>query len=252
MDEAGDEAGFADGIEDAAGGRGQAGVAGEWQDGDLDGGEFGVELEQGAGFGLAGGGGDFFFGVGVNEEGHDGAVNAGGGFDDVWGYMLAAFLVEVGEVLAAGVGVGLEVEVGSVGDALDFAPAPGVEVFEVVGCLGVVGEFVGAVPPDADAVGVDAEAGVPVHAVFNPAVVGFFVLAGHDEVFDFHRLELAGSEDEVAGGDFVSERLAYLGDAEGEALSGGGEDVVEVDEDALGGFGSEIDEGVEVVFLDLE
>ena len=62
---------------------------------------------------------------------------------------------------------------------------------------------------------------------------------GLDEELHLHLLELAGAEDEVARGDFVAERLADLGDAEREFGARGGEDVVEVDEDALRGFGAQ-------------
>src|SRR5699024_3332529 len=48
-----------------------------------------------------------------------------------------------------------------------------------------------------------------------------------------HLLELAGAEDEVAGGDLVAERLADLADAEGRLAPRRRHDVGEVDEDAL-------------------
>ena len=67
------------------------------------------------------------------------------------------------------------------------------------------------------------------------------VLARLYEELDLHDLELAGAEDEVAGGDLVAEGLADLGDAERELAAGGVEDVVEVDEDALCGLGPEVD-----------
>ena len=104
-----------------------------------------MELEEDARFGFALGADGLLLGVGVGEEGHDGAVDAGGRLDDVGGVTLFRLLVEVGEGLAAGVGVGLEVEVGAVGDSLNLAPAPGVEVLDVVGGLGVMGELVGLV-----------------------------------------------------------------------------------------------------------
>ena len=137
--------------------------------------------------------------------------------------------------------MGLEVEVGAVGDALNLAPAPGVEVLDVVGGLGVVGELVGLVGSESQAFGVDAEAGVPRHAVVDPLPVPLLVVARLDEELDLHDLELAGAEDEVAGGDLVAEGLADLGDAERELAASGVEDVVEVYEDALCGLGPEVD-----------
>ena len=68
---------------DAVGRRDEALVATEREDGDLDGRECGMELEEDAGLRLALGADGLLFGVGVGEEGHDGAVDAGGGLDDV-------------------------------------------------------------------------------------------------------------------------------------------------------------------------
>ena len=53
-------------------------------------------------------------------------------------------------------------------------------------------------------------------------------------------LEVTRSEREVAGGNFVSERFAYLTYAEGEFFTRGALNVVEVHENALCGFGAEI------------
>ena len=201
---------------------------------------FRMQLQQHSSLCTAGCGRGFLLGVGVDEEGHDRAVHTGGRLNHVRHDVLAAVLVEVGEALATGLRVRLQVVVGPVGDALNLAPAPGVEVFEIVGGLRVVGKLIGVVLPDADAVGRYSESGVPAYAVLYPLLVSFFVLSGHDEVLDLHGLELASSEDEVACGYLVSERLSNLGDAEREALTGGGVNVVEVDEDALGGLGTQV------------
>ena len=65
--------------------------------------------------------------------------------------------------------------------------------------------------------------------------------AGRDEELHLHLLELAGAEDEVAGGDLVAEGLADLGDPEGRLLAGEAEHVLEVDEDALRGLRAQVD-----------
>jgi hypothetical protein len=65
-------------------------------------------------------------------------------------------------------------------------------------------------------------------------------LVGRDEVLHLHLLELAGPEDEVAGGDLVAERLADLRDAEGWPLARELQDVLEVDEDALCGLRAQV------------
>ena len=61
-----------------------------------------------------------------------------------------------------------------------------------------------------------------------------------DEVFDFHLLELAGAEDEVAGVDFVTERLTDLGDAERQLHAAGIDHVLKVNEDTLRRFRAKV------------
>ena len=69
----------------------------------------------------------------------------------------------------------------------------------------------------------------PLHALFAVA-----------EELHLHLGEFAAAEGEVARIDLVAERLADLGDAEGELLAGGDPDAVEVHEDRLAGFGAQI------------
>ena len=66
------------------------------------------------------------------------------------------------------------------------------------------------------------------------------VLAGLAEEFQLHLLELADTEDEVTGGDLVTEGFSDLAHTEGKLAAGGALDVVEVYEDTLGGLGTEI------------
>ena len=65
-------------------------------------------------------------------------------------------------------------------------------------------------------------------------------LVGRAEELHLHLLELAGAEDEVAGGDLVAKRLADLGDPERRLLARELEHVLEVDEDALGRLGAQV------------
>ena len=58
------------------------------------------------------------------------------------------------------------------------------------------------------------------------------------EELDLHLLELARAEGEVSRRDLVAKALADLGDAEGDSHPRAVADVLEVDEDALGGFGA--------------
>ena len=54
-----------------------------------------------------------------------------------------------------------------------------------------------------------------------PVVEPLQIGAGLAEELQLHLLELPGTEDEVAGGDFIAEGLADLADAEGQLLAGG-------------------------------
>ncbi len=74
---------------------------------------------------------------------------------------------------------------------------------------------------------------MPLHAPLAPALEPLGVGAGLHEELHLHLLELAGPEDEVAGGDLVPERLADLGDAERNALPRALQHVEVVDVDAL-------------------
>ena len=45
--------------------------------------------------------------------------------------MILSLVIKVGQIFTAGLGVGLEVEVGAVGNTLDLPPAPGEGVLDV-------------------------------------------------------------------------------------------------------------------------
>ncbi len=184
---------------------------------------------------------DFLDLVGVDQEGERGAVGAGGGLDHVRDVALFRLLVEVLELLAAELCVLFEVEVAAVGDPLQLRPADREEVLDVAGPGRVVGELVGVVGADPQMVGAQAEVGVPALAQLDPLAVPALGLVGRDEELHLHLLELAGAEDEVAGGDLVAEGLADLGDPKGRLLAGEAEHVLEVDEDPLRRLGAQVD-----------
>ena len=73
------------------------------------------------GAGLAG---DFVRGIGGDQKCHHRAGYPGGGLDDVRHVTFAGGLVEVLEHLPARFCVRLQVEIGAVGNALEFAPSP--------------------------------------------------------------------------------------------------------------------------------
>ncbi len=137
----------------------------------------------------------------------------------------------------------LEIEVGAVGDALEFGEvaAPEVEaVLDVDGALRVVRQLLFRVFEEAHVLGVEAQLEIPVPPLLQPVLVPRLVGARLDEELHLHLLELAGAEDEVAGSDLVAEALAGLGHAERRLLAGRGRDVLVVDEDPLCGLGTQV------------
>ena len=70
----------------------------------------------------------------------------------------------------------------------------------------------------------------------HAAADGFDRLVGPDEKLQFHLLEFAGAEGEIAGVDLVAKGLADLADAEGNFLARHFEHVFELGKNRLGGF----------------
>ena len=138
-----------------------------------------------------------------------------------------------------------QVVVGAVGDALDFlVPQRGVVVHQVVGALGVVREVFFGHVQNLDLAARHALVFPPLQTLFQPVLVPLLVGAGHDEELDFHLLQLAHAENEVARRDLVAKRLANLGDAEGQAAAGGVHHVLEVSKYPLRGFGAQVAVGL--------
>ena len=154
--------------------------------------------------------------------------------------MLAGVFVEVGEVFTAELAVAAQVEIGAVGYAFQFAPAPGEQILDVGSGLGVVRQLFLLVGAQAQALRPDAVPGIPVIASIYPLLMPLLVGAGAHKVLHLHLLELAHAEDEVTGGDFIAERLALLGYAEGQFAAHGLLHVQEVDEYALRGLRAQI------------
>src|ERR1700692_3088254 len=82
----------------------------------------------------------------------------------------------------------------------------------------------------------------------DPFLVRGFVFAGTYKVFHLHLFELARAKDEIAGRDFVAERLTDRRDAEGQLAPAGDEHVKKIYEDPLRSFGPQIDERGRIVF----
>ena len=235
-------------VQQLLGGAGEDLLLAEGEHGALEGGQGGVEAQDGAHvvvalLVLA----DDLLVVGVHQEGQGHAVGAQGGLDDVGDIVLVLLLVEVGEILAGVLLVLLEVVVGAVGHAPQLAPAEGEHELEVGGGLGVEGQLLGLVVAQAEVLLLQAQIHQPLAAELPPVLEPLQIGARLAEELQLHLLKLPDAEDEVAGGDLVAEGLAHLTHAEGQLLAGGALDGGEVDEDALGGLGAQVDLGAAVL-----
>ena len=184
----------------------------------------------------------FILNVGIDEEGHHGAGQAEGRLDDVGYVAFAAGLIKVFELRVRVLIVHAQVVVGAVCHTHEFAPFAALEtktVLNVDGARRVVRTVVLRNIELAHVLGVNAQVNEPVPAVFNPCVKVLICFVGVNEVFDLHLLEFAGAEDEVAGGDLVTERLTDLPDTEGRTFTGRSHHIVEVYEDTLRSFGAQ-------------
>ena len=183
-----------------------------------------------------------FLVISVAQEGQHHAVRAQRGLDDIGNIAGVVLLVKVGHILARGGLVGSQVKVGAGGHAPQLAPVgEGEGELKVGGGVGVVAQLGGIVVPEPQAFLLDAQIQQPFVAEVFPIGEPLQFGAGLAEELQLHLLKLPGAEGEVAGGDLIAEGFADLTDAEGQLPPGGALDVLEVDENALGGLGPQID-----------
>ena len=211
----------------------------------LDGGHGRVEFQKRAGFRLLA----FarrFLRVGVAEHGQEQSVGPDGGFDHVGDVVAVGFafgvevVVEVLLLLFGQFLVGLQVEIRPAVDAFDFAESERELVLDVHGGVGVMGQLVVVV--EFQFFGGQAHGLMKFHPHGFPVLVPVHLGAGAAEKLHFHLLEFAHPEGELPGHDLVAKRLADLGDAEGNFHPPGFLHVQEIDENALGRFGAEVNQ----------
>ena len=93
---------------------------------------------------------------------------------------------------------------------------------------------------DSDFAPRDADGLIPGEAIGEPFIKPDFALGGADKEFYFHLFEFTGTEGEVPRIDLVAKGFTDLGDAEGKFLARDFQDILELDEHGLGGFGAEV------------
>src|SRR5215813_7627088 len=142
----------------------------------------------------------YIFLVGIKEHDEQDAVYPNCRLDDIREITFARLFVEEGEILATVLGVLPEVEVSTISDAFKFAPTERILVFDIRTGLGVMGQLVLLVVMKAEVGRFNPEpCGVPNHALLAPVIEPLLVAARFDEKLHLHLLELARTENEVAG-----------------------------------------------------
>src|SRR5262245_1257165 len=106
-----------------------------------------------------------------------------------------------------------EVKVTAMVNALQFTPAKRIPVFQVERGARIVRQFLQAVLMKPQVLRSDAQAEIPVEACFPPMLEPLHGGVRFDEELHLHLLELTGTKDEIARGDFIAEGFADLGDA---------------------------------------
>src|SRR5882724_932976 len=148
-----------------------------------------------------------------------------------------------------------QIKVGPVSDAHQLVPLAlflftfgKKAIVNIDGALGIVRQLCFRLFVKPQVVGRNTDVHEPLITRVYPFLMDLFVLARPDKIFHFHLFELSRTKDEVTRRDFVAKRFANLRYAEGQLAPAGVEYVVKVDEDALRGFRSQIDECVGIIF----
>jgi len=150
-------------------------------------------------------------------------------------------IVEVFHALTGNFLVLAEVEVAAGGNTFELLHAERERKHHIHARAGVVRQFFLPVFVHAELARRQADGLVPFQAFGDPRFVPVGVGAGLDEELQFHLLEFPAAEGEVARVDFVAERFADLGDAKRNLLAGNAQDILELNKNHLGGFGTEVD-----------
>ena len=101
----------------------------------------------------------------------------------------------------------------------------------------VVAQLFGSVLAQAQALTRQPQIGVPLHPAVTPVLIPAVRRRGVAKELDLHLLEFARAKSEIARGDLVPEALSNLRYPQRDSDARAAEDILEVHENALGGFG---------------
>ena len=178
-----------------------------------------------------------FFVVRVAQHRQHAALHPKTRLDHIRDVVFAGFLIEIGQILAGGVLVLGQVVIGAIRHTPQLTPAEREQELEVGGRFGIEAQLLGIVVTQTQILVFQTDAQQELVAEIAPVLEPFQIGAGFAEKF---QLELAHTEDEVAGRDLVAEGFANLTDAERQLAPGGALHIHKVGKDALRGFGTQI------------
>ena len=192
---------------------------------------------------------EVFFVEGFTNQGQDGSVAAGGGFDNVRDKLLLGLLVEVFERLAGVFLVLAEVVVATIRDTFQFLLAEGEVVFNVVSFLRVMGSLAIGNVEDVELLFIESDLVVKRESLFEPFVGEAEAIFGAAEIFNFHLLELTRAEGEVTRVDFVAEGFTDLRDSKGKLHAVGVHHVFVLHKNGLRGLRTEVSGRVGIIVI---
>ena len=199
-----------------------------------------MEVHNGSYIGLFGVFRNVFLVISVAEKSQRHSVRTERRLDNVRRVSLVCFGVEIVERLTAVFGMLRQVVIGSVRNTPEFAPTEREEELKVRGRFRIEAKFFRVMVAKTKIFFLYAERIKEITAIGTPIIEPFEVCSRFAEKFEFHLLKFSDSENEVTRSYLVSERFAYLTDAERNLFSRCSLNVFEVYENALCSFGTKI------------
>ncbi len=181
----------------------------------------------------------FFYGVGITKNSKEEPAETHRSLENPRDVFFVSYGVGIVEVGAGEFLVLREVVIATVVNTHELiVAATWVVVFNIPSVFGVEDEVFVLVPMEVFFFDTEAEEPVPLFLL--DALVIILVFAGFDEILCVGLFELAATEEKVAGGDFVTEGFADLGDTEGDFDAASIDDVLKIEIDTLAGFARKI------------
>ncbi len=181
----------------------------------------------------------FFYGVSITKNSKEEPTETHRSLENPWNVFFVSHGVGLVEVGTGEFLMLCEVVIAAVVNTHELiVTATWVVVFNIPSVFGVENEVFVLVP--VKVFFFDAEAEEPVPLFLLDALVVVFVFARFDEILRVGLFEFAAAEEEVAGGDFVAEGFADLGNTEGDFDATSIDDVLKIEIDTLAGFARKI------------